>query len=242
MACVKVTGQEEVRRGVRAAKCPVLRIRLSSAGCVHSSGQADLPEGSQQGLTYLGVSSLLAERQTFRKDANGTIPLVRLIREWAPSLGCFVGPVSGILMPCYVAEESRRKGFHIEEVEEYFSNYIVNDSLGIIANAHTVFADREANKAMSGPCLEFAKLFAVAVDFLKTGIPALLPSHLRVTEYPDFMEKTDKITYESQGAIGKLFQEVKTFYYAPTMSSLSQRKRQESRMIPAWKSMVFKTT
>ncbi|KAK3021860.1 hypothetical protein RJ639_047782 [Escallonia herrerae] len=130
-----------------------------------------------------------------------------------------------------------------EEVEEYFSfsNYIVNDSLGITANAHTVFANREPNKAMSGPCLELAKLFSVAVDFPKAGIRALLPSHLRVTEYPDFMEKPDKIT-ESQGAIGKLFREVKTLHRAPIMSSLSQRKWQESRSILTWKSMIFKTT
>ncbi|GLT69006.1 hypothetical protein SLA2020_411920 [Shorea laevis] len=34
----------------------------------------------------------------------------------------------------------------IEEIEEYFVDYIVNDSLGIIANAHTVHADREPSK------------------------------------------------------------------------------------------------
>ncbi|GJY24251.1 probable RNA-dependent RNA polymerase 1 [Tanacetum coccineum] len=68
----------------------------------------------------------------------------------------------------------------IEEVEEYFTNYIVNDSLGIIANAHTVFADREPLKAMARPC--------------STGI---------------FMEKPDKSTYQSGNVIGKLFREVK---------------------------------
>ena len=59
-----------------------------------------------------------------------------------------------------------------QEVEVYFTNYIVNDSLGIIANAHTVFADREQLKAMSEPCLELAELFSIAVDFPKTGVPA----------------------------------------------------------------------
>ncbi|KAI3817148.1 hypothetical protein L1987_10937 [Smallanthus sonchifolius] len=97
----------------------------------------------------------------------------------------------------------------IEEVEEYFTNYIVNDSLGIIANAHTVFADREPRKAMATPCVELAKLFSIAVDFPKTGVPAEIPSNLRPKEYPDFMEKPDKTTYESQNVIGKLFREVK---------------------------------
>ncbi|KAL7000847.1 multidrug resistance protein [Sarracenia purpurea var. burkii] len=97
----------------------------------------------------------------------------------------------------------------IEEVEEYFTNYIVNDSLGIIANAHTVFADRELKKAMSEPCIKLAKLFSIAVDFPKTGVPAEIPAELRVKEYPDFMEKPDKPTYESECVIGKLFRAVK---------------------------------
>ncbi|XP_047307594.1 probable RNA-dependent RNA polymerase 1 [Impatiens glandulifera] len=97
----------------------------------------------------------------------------------------------------------------MEEVEVYFADYIVNDSLGIIANAHTVFADRGPEKAMSSQCKELAELFSIAVDFPKTGVPANIPPHLRVKEYPDFMEKPDKTTYISQRVIGKLFRAVK---------------------------------
>ncbi|XP_059448546.1 RNA-dependent RNA polymerase 1-like isoform X1 [Corylus avellana] len=105
----------------------------------------------------------------------------------------------------------------IEEVEEYFVNYIVNDSLGIIANAHTVHADKEPAKAMSSPCIELAKLFSIAVDFPKTGVPAVIPRTLHVKEYPDFMEKPDKPTYESYNVIGKLFREVREI--APSSNS-----------------------
>ncbi|KAJ9136428.1 hypothetical protein P3X46_033508 [Hevea brasiliensis] len=104
------------------------------------------------------------------------------------------------------------------EVEEYFTNYILNDSLGIIANAHTVFADREPSKAMSDPCIELARKFSIAVDFPKTGIPAEIPPHLLVREYPDFMEKADKPTYQSQNVIGKLFREVR--HIGPPTSSI----------------------
>ncbi|ESQ35322.1 hypothetical protein EUTSA_v10006629mg [Eutrema salsugineum] len=97
----------------------------------------------------------------------------------------------------------------IEEIEEYFTNYIVNDSLGIIANAHTAFADKEPLKAFSDPCIELARKFSIAVDFPKTGVAAEIPQHLYVKEYPDFMEKPDKPTYESKNVIGKLFREVK---------------------------------
>ncbi|XP_071927776.1 RNA-dependent RNA polymerase 1-like [Coffea arabica] len=115
----------------------------------------------------------------------------------------------------------------IEEVEDYFTNYIVNDSLGIIANAHTVFADREPLKARSEPCLELAQLFSIAVDFPKTGVPAEIPSHLRVKEYPDYMEKSDKTTYESRHVIGKLFREVKEI--APDTSSIRSFTREVAR-------------
>ena len=108
-------------------------------------------------------------------------------------------------------------------MEEYFVNYIVNDSLGIIANAHTVHADKQPEKAMSRPCIELAKLFSIAVDFPKTGVPAVIPHTLHVKEYPDFMEKPDKPTYESHNVIGKLFREVREI--APsTNSSMSFSK------------------
>ncbi|EHA8587304.1 RNA-dependent RNA polymerase [Cocos nucifera] len=97
----------------------------------------------------------------------------------------------------------------VKEVMEYFTNYIVNDSLGIIANAHTVFADKKPLKAESEECIELARLFSIAVDFPKTGVPAEIPTHLHVKEYPDFMEKLDKVTYESKGVIGKLYRAIK---------------------------------
>jgi len=68
----------------------------------------------------------------------------------------------------------------MQEVEEYFTNYIVNESLGIIANAHVVFADKEFLRAESLPCIQLAKLFSVAVDFPKTGVPAQIPHELHV--------------------------------------------------------------
>ncbi|KAJ8466596.1 hypothetical protein OPV22_029148 [Ensete ventricosum] len=102
----------------------------------------------------------------------------------------------------------------IEEVMEYFANYIVNDSLGIIANAHTVFADKESNKAASKECIKLAKLFSVAVDFPKTGVAATIPRRLLAKEFPDFMEKLGRDTYESQGILGKLYRATKACGFA----------------------------
>lgn len=116
----------------------------------------------------------------------------------------------------------------LQEVEEYFTNYIVNDSLGIIANAHVVFADREPDMAMSDPCKKLAELFSIAVDFPKTGVPAEIPSQLRPKEYPDFMDKPpDKTTYISERVIGKLYRKVKD--KAPQASSTAIFTRDVAR-------------
>ncbi|KAL5746664.1 hypothetical protein ACOSP7_027810 [Xanthoceras sorbifolium] len=97
----------------------------------------------------------------------------------------------------------------IEDIEEYFVDYIMNDSLGVICNSHVVFADREPKKANSVPCKELAKLASIAVDFSKTGVAAEIPRSLRAKEYPDFMEKQDRPTYQSRRVLGKLYREVK---------------------------------
>ncbi|XP_050376197.1 probable RNA-dependent RNA polymerase 1 [Argentina anserina] len=97
----------------------------------------------------------------------------------------------------------------IEEVAESFTNYMVNDSLGIISNAHLVTADIEPQKAMSYKCIKLAKLQSRAVDSPKTGVVVPLPPKLRVKAFPDFMEKVDGRTYESKRVIGKLYRQVK---------------------------------
>nr|AJA90762.1 RNA-dependent RNA polymerase 2 [Cycas revoluta] len=97
----------------------------------------------------------------------------------------------------------------IEEIQEYFVNYMLNDSLGVIANTHVVYADREPSKARSPTCQRLAMLHSKAVDFPKTGAPAEMPLLLFPKEYPDFMEKWDKPMYMSTGILGKLYRAVK---------------------------------
>jgi RNA-dependent RNA polymerase len=60
-------------------------------------------------------------------------------------------------------------------------------------------------KARSPECLQLAALHSMAVDFAKTGAPAEMPRSLRPREYPDFMERWEKLTYISNGVLGKLY-------------------------------------
>uniref|UniRef100_A0A7N0VFB0 RNA-dependent RNA polymerase n=2 Tax=Kalanchoe fedtschenkoi TaxID=63787 RepID=A0A7N0VFB0_KALFE len=93
----------------------------------------------------------------------------------------------------------------LEEIQQFFVDYMINDTLGTISTAHLVHADREPDKARSSKCLELADLHSMAVDFAKTGAPAEMPKVLKPREFPDFMERAGKPTYPSQGVLGKLY-------------------------------------
>jgi hypothetical protein len=51
----------------------------------------------------------------------------------------------------------------ISHVQKFFVNYINNDNLGQIANAHLATADRSPRGAMDGACLRLAQLHSLAV-------------------------------------------------------------------------------
>lgn len=94
---------------------------------------------------------------------------------------------------------------------DFFVKAMINDSLGVISNAHVVHADRSPLGALDENCLLLAHLAATAVDFPKTGKVATMPHNLRIKEFPDFMEKDDSVTYKSDKIIGELYRSVTKF-------------------------------
>nr|GMD26579.1 probable RNA-dependent RNA polymerase 1 [Ipomoea batatas] len=131
----------------------------------------------------------------------------------------------------------------IQEIQKYFADYILNDNLGVISIAHVVFADREPDMALSEPCLELARIFSVAVDFPKTGVPAEIPSHLRVKEYPDFLDKPGKPFYESKRVIGKLFRQVKDIsanwsFISPFTLSVAKKSYDRAMEVDGFKDYI----
>eukprot|EP00834_Sanchytrium_tribonematis_P004369 NODE_211_length_12764_cov_0.923727.p1 type:complete len:1193 gc:universal NODE_211_length_12764_cov_0.923727:10212-6634(-) len=111
----------------------------------------------------------------------------------------------------YTAPESppEQDKIDVSDIINSFVNYIKNDNLGRIANAHCVFADSNDLGAKSLECLKLAELHSISVDFCKTGIPAKYPSDLVVRKYPDFMNKKPKQTYKSEKVLGKMYRLVK---------------------------------
>lgn len=111
----------------------------------------------------------------------------------------------------YVAPKAKElvDGVRTEDVADFFVEYIRNDKLGVIANAHVVHADKEKDGILSQKCLQLAQLHSIAVDFAKTGVAAeipadLLPRNVR-DQYPDFMGKHPKVSYVSNRVLGKLY-------------------------------------
>ncbi|KAK1565007.1 hypothetical protein Q3G72_016739 [Acer saccharum] len=104
----------------------------------------------------------------------------------------------------------------LEEIQQFFVDYMINDTLGAISTAHLVHADRDPEKARSPKCLQLAALHSMAVDFAKTGAPAEMPLALRPKDFPDFMERYEKDSYKSLGALGKL--------YRATLASVKQTR------------------
>ena len=97
----------------------------------------------------------------------------------------------------------------LEDIFDFFVDYMKNDALGPICNAHMAFADLSPEGASAQVCLELAQLASDAVDYPKTGVPAKRDPNRHIPRtYPDFMKKRDKCMHISKKVLGKLFRHI----------------------------------
>jgi len=97
-----------------------------------------------------------------------------------------------------------------EMVIDYFLRAIDTNCYSLIADIHTVVADRTEKGTLSTECVELATLFYRAIDSPKTGeiIDMDKISSLRdrfYTKFPKFMMKSDRPYYESTSILEKLY-------------------------------------
>lgn len=57
------------------------------------------------------------------------------------------------------------------DMQTFFIEFMENDKLGVIANAHLQCADQKQAGPCSQECVSMAEMHSTAVDFAKTGIP-----------------------------------------------------------------------
>ncbi|CAN8010599.1 unnamed protein product [Ixodes pacificus] len=94
----------------------------------------------------------------------------------------------------------------VEGMIQFVCNYIKNDNVGIMSNAHLAWADKEDDGIFSKRCLKIAQKISTCLDFAKTGETASLDREEKPLQYPDFMEKGGfKDTYRSQHVLGHLY-------------------------------------
>eukprot|EP00118_Oscarella_pearsei_P028510 m.2323 g.2323 ORF g.2323 m.2323 type:complete len:1118 (+) comp8576_c0_seq1:109-3462(+) len=112
----------------------------------------------------------------------------------------------------YTAPEPKTKSpITLDDVKDFFIDFIKSDQLGLIANAHLAHADTSLSGAKDPKCIKLAEMHSLAVDFPKTGVLPKLTEELRPKAYPDFMEKPDKVSYPSRGILNKLFRKASEF-------------------------------
>ncbi|KAF3390587.1 RNA-dependent RNA polymerase 1 [Penicillium rolfsii] len=107
----------------------------------------------------------------------------------------------------------------INDITSFYVSYIKNDSLPRIAHAHLAHADHLANGVYEPKCISLAQLHSDAVDYNKTGIPAVMGRGLEPRIWPHFMDKTHKRTYHSRRILGQLYDAVKTEDFSPKLSN-----------------------
>ncbi|XP_077519919.1 uncharacterized protein LOC144129693 [Amblyomma americanum] len=89
---------------------------------------------------------------------------------------------------------------------KFISEYIKNDNVGVMSNAHLAMADKLKDGVFSKQCLYIAAKITTCLDFAKTGVAAVLEKHERPREYPDFMAKgCHKNTYRSNRVLGHIY-------------------------------------
>ncbi|KAG5983461.1 hypothetical protein E4U55_008116 [Claviceps digitariae] len=92
----------------------------------------------------------------------------------------------------------------VDDMQDFFLNYMKNDVLGLIATAHLAFADEYGPKSQL--CLHLADKHSRAVDYPKTGEPANFDTSEQPKKWPHFMEK--RSSYHSKKALGAIYDKV----------------------------------
>ena len=106
----------------------------------------------------------------------------------------------------------------VDDMTSFFVTHMRHDNVGRIAVAHRYWADAQPDGVKDEKCLELAALHSLAVDYVKTGVPAHMPKHLRVSRWPDWAEVKNKSRgkiYDSNKVLGKLYRMVRRADFIP---------------------------
>lgn len=109
-------------------------------------------------------------------------------------------------------------GIQVDHIKKFMVDFIANDQLGTIANAHVAHSDSKPEGVCDELCVRLAYIFSMAVDFPKTGYVPTFPKEARVEKWPDFMQKTTQQSYVSEKVIGRMFRKAKSIFFSPAFA------------------------
>eukprot|EP00961_Rhodomonas_salina_P037032 497928-Rhodomonas_salina.1 len=100
-------------------------------------------------------------------------------------------------------------------LESYFLEVFDSSArLGKLAHLHLALCDQVEGGACNSLAVEVSKAQSIAVDFPKTGVQPTVPEEcLKIigkSGYPDFMEKSAKVSYVSDKVLGVLYSRCKS--------------------------------
>ncbi|KAK8772279.1 hypothetical protein V5799_024478, partial [Amblyomma americanum] len=111
--------------------------------------------------------------------------------------------------------KDRKAPIGVQDMVDFFFQYIKGVKIGLISNAHLVWVDILDSSINSHRCRELACKCAVNLDFAKCGDLKGLQNSEKPPMYPDFMENLDtKNTYCSRKVLGQLYRNCKKVYFS----------------------------
>lgn len=196
-------------RIVQAVDCPRLR---------HLKDVVVLPQTGERPLSDMCAGG----------DLDGDDYMV----IWDPSLipaGYSHAPMPNV---AHSASKMVEGTVQTHDIVNFYVDFLRNNSLGQIAVAHRVFADRSALGVKDEKCmwispllqvqetdkmtgLALAELHSLAVDYCKSGQPARMTPDLFVREYPHWMAKPSyQRSYRSKSVLGRLYDDVQAVEFS----------------------------
>jgi RNA-dependent RNA polymerase len=131
----------------------------------------------------------------------------------------------------------------VDDISEFFIQYMKNDQLPTIAHAHLCWADTASDGVKDPRCLALAQLHSHAVDYPKNGEPAQIQRNLRPRMWPHFMEKKHKSPdqiYHSKKVLGQLYDMIERIDFVPVWNKPFDKRILNAFEIPDW--MLLKAT
>ncbi|KAI5779080.1 RNA dependent RNA polymerase-domain-containing protein [Geopyxis carbonaria] len=204
--------EKEDQRRVITGPCVIARNPSLHPGDVRLVNAVDCPELHH--LVDVVVFPQTGDRPIPTMLSGGDLDGDDYIVIWDEE---FTSQMQNVEPASYSPSEPAKLGrdVQIRDVTAFFVNYMKNDRLGTIANNHLAWSDQLPEGVKSGICCELAALHSDAVDYPKTGVPAVMPHRLRCQKFPHFMEKDPDRSYQSHKILGQLYDLIERVDFIP---------------------------